>query len=66
MIWVELTALAVGLSMALGRRAGGSAYVRRHPGTGISEEQMQAVYQLMGTVVTGGALLCLAITLLSS
>jgi hypothetical protein len=33
--------------MILGRKAGGSAYVRRHAGLAVTEEQMQRVYLVL-------------------
>jgi hypothetical protein len=64
MAWVRLTALAVGVSMIIGRKAGGSAYLRRHAGLATTEEQMQQIYLVLGIIITAGALLGLAIILL--
>ena len=66
MAWVALTALAVGLSMIIGRKAGASAYVCRHPRLATTEEQMRQIYLVLGVIITAGALLGLAIILLAA
>jgi hypothetical protein len=66
MLWVALTALAVGLSMIIRRKAGGSAYVRRHPNLATTEEQMQQIYLVLGILISLGALLGLVMIAASS
>lgn len=66
MIWVALGFLAVGLSMIIGRKAGGTAYVRRHPGLPTTEEQMQQIYLVLGILISVGALLGLLVIASSS